>query len=69
MPVIFHMSLFFSSKVLRINNWTNKLNDNLNNKHSVTYTAQYIEHICINSGGYKLGEALINNGVCLGGLP
>ena len=69
MPVIFqagHMSMFFSSKVLRINNWTNKINNNLYNKHA--YTAQYIEHIYINSGRYKLGEALINFGVCLGGL-
>ena len=45
------------------------------NVHIVMYTVlhrqlnQYIEHIYINSGGYKLGEALINNGVCLGGLP
>ena len=61
--------MFFSCKVLRINNWTDKINKNLYNKHSVTYTAQYIEHIYINSGGYKLGEALINYGVCLGGPP
>ena len=52
-----------------MNNWTDKINKNLYNKHSVTYTAQYIEHIYINSGRYNLGEALINFGVCLGGPP
>ena len=72
MSVIFHsghVPMFFSSKVLQINDWTDKINKNLYNKHNVTYTAQYIEHIYINSGRYKLGEALINYGVCLGGPP
>ena len=56
--------MFLMGKVWKKNDWTNKINKNLYNKHSVTYTAQYIEHIYVNSGRYKLGEALINFGVC-----
>ena len=36
-----HAPMFFSSKVLQINDWTDKIKKNLYNKHSVAYMVKH----------------------------